>query len=229
VSAPGVEPTYGLTPRQREQIEKLLELLAGDALAPTTVVEPRAARARHIADSLCALSLDAFAHARSIADLGSGAGFPGIPLAIALPEASFWLLESSRRKCEFLTRACEAAGVTNAQAVWARAEEWREGLGRNDVVLARAVAPQAVVLEYAAPLLRVGGSVVDWRGKRDARDERAAEAAAGTLGLRAVELREVTPFAGASHRHLHVFRKVEETPAGFPRRAGIARKRPLGR
>jgi 16S rRNA (guanine527-N7)-methyltransferase len=112
--------------------------------------------------------------------------------------------------------------------VCSRAEEWREGVSRCDVVTARALAPQPVVLEYAAPLLRMGGTLVDWRGRRDEAAEEAAQRAAALLGLSRAEIRRVIPFEGASDHHLHVFVKTGETPARFPRRAGIARKRPLG-
>jgi 16S rRNA (guanine527-N7)-methyltransferase len=84
------------------------------------------------------------------------------------------------------------------------------------------------VLEYAAPLLRVGGSLVDWRGALGRLEEAAAARAAAELGLRRVDVRRVEPFAGARQHHLHVYLKLRETPARFPRRAGIARKRPLG-
>ena len=93
-------------------------------------------------------------------------------------------------------------------------------------MLARALADQAVVLEYAAPLLGLGGSLVDWRGRRAAAQERAAGAAAAELGLELVAFVKVDPFPAARDHHLHVFEKVTETPARFPRRAGIARKRP---
>jgi 16S rRNA (guanine527-N7)-methyltransferase len=92
----------------------------------------------------------------------------------------------------------------------------------------RALAAQAVVLEYAAPLLRLGGTLVDWRGKRVQGEEDASVAVAETLGLRRVEIRHVEPFEGATDRHLHVYVKADATPERFPRRAGIARKRPLG-
>jgi len=94
--------------------------------------------------------------------------------------------------------------------------------------VARALAPQTVVLEYAAPLLRNGGALVDWRGRRSAEAEAQADRAATVLGLRRQEIRRVAPFEGATDHHLHVFTKVHETPPRFPRRAGIARKRPLG-
>jgi len=206
----------------------VLALLESDEHAPTTLRTREQAARTHVADSLAALSIEAITAAQRIADLGSGAGFPGLALAVALPAAEVSLVESQRRRCEFLERACTAAAIANARVVWARAEEWREGISRNDVVSARALAPQAVVLEYAAPLLRLGGAVVDWRGRRDPAGEAAADLAAAELGLRREAVHRVPAFAGASEHHLHVFVKAQETPERFPRRAGIARKRPLG-
>jgi len=206
----------------------VLATLETDEHAPTAVRAPEQAARTHIADSLVALELDAVGTAAHIADLGSGAGFPGLALAVALPAAAVSLIESQRRKCEFLERLCEAAEVENAQVVCSRAEGWREGMLRCDVVVARALAPQPVVLEYAAPLLRMGGTLVDWRGRREPAAEDASERAAALLGLERAEIRSVIPFEGATDRHLHVFVKAGETPPRFPRRAGIARKRPLG-
>lgn len=218
---------FHLDVRQRSQLEALLSMLsAGDA--PTTVRKPELAVDVHLADSLVALELEVVRQAVQIADLGSGAGFPGLPLAVALPSARLSLVESQRRKCSFLERALDCAGIENARVVCSRAEEWRDGLDMHDVVVARAVAAQAVVLEYAAPLLRLGGTLVDWRGRRNVEEERAAAQAAAELGLRLLEIRRVEPFVEARDHHLHLYAKVEPTPPRFPRRPGIARKRPLG-
>jgi 16S rRNA (guanine527-N7)-methyltransferase len=219
---------YGLTDRQEAQLSALLACLAEDPLAPTTVRDPEAAVAVHLADSLVALELDAVAVAGTIADLGAGAGFPALALAVALPGSEVALVESQARKCAFMERVCGAAGVANARTVCARAEVWTEGVGVNDVVVARALAAQPVVLEYAAPLLRMGGTLVDWRGRRDAEEEAAAVVAARELGLRLTEVRRVEPYAGVRDHHLHVYVKEGETPPRFPRRVGMARKRPLG-
>ncbi len=217
-----------LSPSQLAQLGVLLQKLEADEHAPTTVREAGQAARVHVADSLSALDIDVFATAERIADLGSGVGFPGLALAVALPAAEFGLIDSQRRKCDFLEQMCAAAAIANARVVWSRVEEWSAGTGRNDVVVARALAPQPVVLEYAAPLLRVGGTLVDWRGRRLADEERAADVAAQALGMRRLEIRRVTPFEQATDRHLHVFTKTHETPSRFPRRPGIARKRPLG-
>jgi 16S rRNA (guanine527-N7)-methyltransferase len=217
-----------LSEAQQRRLGRVLELIAADEHAPTAIRGPEQAVELHIADSLVALELAQVAAAGAIADLGSGAGFPGVALAVALPQTSVSLVESRQRRCRFLERVCREAAIENATVVCARAEEWREGACRNDVVVARALAAQPVVLEYAAPLLRVGGVLVDWRGRRAAAEEEQASRAGAVLGMRRVEVRAVRPFAGARDRHLHVFVKEHPTPPRFPRRAGMARKRPLG-
>jgi 16S rRNA (guanine527-N7)-methyltransferase len=203
----------------------LLELVRDDPTAPTTVTDPAAGVAAHVADSLDGLVVDEVRAAGHIADLGSGAGFPGIPLAIALPQARVALVESLSRKCAFLERAIAAAGAANATVACARAEEWA---GREtDVVTVRAVAPLAVLVEYAAPLLRVGGTLVAWKGQPTADEVRCGDAAAAVVGLERAEAIVLPARPGADRRTLYVYSKVRETPARFPRRAGMARKRPL--
>ncbi|HEV3318405.1 MAG TPA: 16S rRNA (guanine(527)-N(7))-methyltransferase RsmG [Solirubrobacteraceae bacterium] len=224
----GLTAAHSLSQMQVSQLRALLHLIESDEHAPTAVRGAERAVDIHIADSLTALDLDRVRSAPSIADLGSGSGFPGLAIAVALPDAEVALIESQRRKCDFLERACAHAKIENALVVWTRVEEWSEGLGRNDVVVARALAAQPVVLEYAAPLLRMGGSLVDWRGRRDPAQETEAVCAAEQLGMRMLEIRHTEPYRGARDHHLHVFEKVAETASRFPRRAGVARKRPLG-
>jgi 16S rRNA (guanine527-N7)-methyltransferase len=219
---------YGLPAAAGSQLTALLAALTGDPYAPTTVRDPATAIRDHLADSLVALELPAVREATAVGDLGAGAGLPGLPLAIALPGATVALVESNGRKSAFVRQAAEACGLFNVRVVHARAEEWEAGLGQCDLVTARALAPLAVVAEYAAPLLAVGGALVAWRGRRDPEDEAAALRAADELGLEAQVPLAVTPYPGARHRHLHVLVKTGQTPARFPRRAGMARKRPLG-
>jgi 16S rRNA (guanine527-N7)-methyltransferase len=212
----------------RGRLAALLAVVADDPVAPTSVREPARAVDVHLADSLVALDLAPVAAATSIADLGAGAGFPGLALAAARPEARVSAVESSRRKCAFLERAAHAAALPNARVVCTRAEEWRDGAESCDLVTARALAPLSVVVEYAAPLLAMGGALVAWKGRRDAVEEAQGSASAALLGLEAGDVVEVAPFAGAEHRHLHVFHKAAATPPGYPRRPGAASKRPLG-
>jgi 16S rRNA (guanine527-N7)-methyltransferase len=183
----------------------------------------------HVADSLSGLAVEGLREADTIADLGSGAGFPGLPLALALPAARVDLVEASARKCELIARLASAAGASNARALALRAEQLGagEGQGAYAVVTARALAPLAVLVEYAAPLLRPEGALVAWKGARSAEEEAAGERAGAAVGLEAAEVITVAPFAHARARHLHVFAKTAPTPARFPRRPGVARKRPL--
>ena len=216
--------SYGLTAPAPQQLEALLALLTEDQLAPTTI-DAAHALDDHLADSLVALELEPVRAATTIADLGSGAGLPGLPLAIALPEAEMHLVESSKRKCEFLDRAVRTCELGNVDVVHARIEEWAASV---DLVTARALAPLEVVVEYAAPLLRIGGTLIVWRGQREPDREAAAEKAAEIVGIAVGEIFAVRPYPAARNRHLHLMSKVMETPARFPRRPGIAMKRPLG-
>lgn len=212
------------------KLDRLLQALAAEPDPPTTVTDPIRAADEHLADSLSALDVAAARQARRIADLGAGAGFPGLALAAALPAAEVDLVEATQRKCEVIDRLLEWAGIGNARAVWSRAEDWARGEGAAvyDLVTARALASLPVLCEYAAPLLLPGGALVCWKGRRDETDEHAGDAAAAQLGLARGEVRVAKPFEAAHSRHLHVFVKTGETPERFPRRAGVASRRPLG-
>jgi 16S rRNA (guanine527-N7)-methyltransferase len=212
---------HALVGEQVGRLAELLELLA-DPHAPTAVHDPARAVDVHFADSLVAVDLRPVRSARSIADLGSGAGLPGLPLAIALPAAHVTLVESVERKAAFLRRAIEHLGLANVDVVTARAEAWPAGIGAHDLVVARALAAAPVVLEYAAPLLALGGRLVDWRAGAP-----AGRGVASQLGLDLRELRPVAPYPEARDLRLDVYEKVAPTPARFPRRPGAARKSPL--
>jgi 16S rRNA (guanine527-N7)-methyltransferase len=219
---------YALPETAIESLRSMLALQAVDPTASTTVREPDAAADRHVADSLVALEIPAVGAARRVADLGSGAGWPGLALAAALPGADVALVESASRHCRYLERAVEAGALGNVAVVHARAEDWRAGLGAHDLVTARALAALPVLCEYAAPLLAKGGALVAWKGAVDRSEAAAGQAAAAQLGLEPAEVRAVEPYPTAEGRTLHVFVKVAPTPERFPRRPGMAVKRPLG-
>ena len=206
----------------------LLEILASDPQAPSAVTDRDAAIDRHVADSLSALALPAVRDARAIADIGSGAGLPGLALAIALPDAQVALVESVAKRCAFLERARRATASDNATVVCVRAESWAEGIGAHDVVTARAVGPLALLCEYAAPLLADGGTLVAWKGAAAAAERAAGDRAAAELGLEPAGAIRTRPYPGSADHRLYAYVKTAETPARFPRRPGIARKRPLG-
>jgi len=218
---------FGLGPEATAALERLLDLLERDPTAPTTVRARPETLDVHVADSLSGLELDAVRSARRVADLGAGAGFPGLVLAAALPDAHVALVESVGRKCEWLQRAVDAMALANAEVVNARAEGWPAGIGAHDLVTARALAPLNALVEYAAPLLTEAGRLVAWKGRRDPAEEADGAAAAERLGMELGEVRRVQPFREARDRHLYLYLKVGPTPNGYPRRPGMARKRPL--
>jgi 16S rRNA (guanine527-N7)-methyltransferase len=216
--------------RAAEHLERLISALAAEPDAPTTVRESAEVLDVHIADSLAGLSVPGVRSASRIADIGAGAGFPGLVLAAALPHAQVDLIESTRRKCDVIDGLAAAAELsTRARAVPVRAEEWAGGAGRGayDAVTARALAALPVILEYAAPLLRIGGDAVAWKGARSMAEEEAGDRAAAELGLVLAGISAVEPYAGSLSRHLYVYSKVNETPVRYPRRPGAARKKPI--
>lgn len=179
----------------------------------------------HVVDSLSGLLVPQVDHAPGLVDLGSGGGFPGLALAAMLPDVPVTLVESEGRKADWLRRA--SAPFPNVRVVADRSETLalaeRE---EHPLVTARAVGALPVVMELAAPLLRDDGWLVAWRGRRDADEAGAVEAAASELGLQGTPDIDVTPIPGVS-RHFSVWRKVADTPSKYPRRPGIAAKRPI--
>lgn len=218
---------YALSPAAVGALERLLEALTAQPSAPTAVRDPARAVDTHVADALVALDVAPVRAARRIADLGAGAGLPGLVLAAALPEADVSLVESNRRKCEFIACAASQMRLGNVAVVADRAESWRAGIGVHDLVTARALAPLPVLVEYAAPLLAPGGALLAWKGRRSEDEEADGIAAAAATGLELAEVRAVRPWDGAERLHLHLYLKVGDTPSRFPRRPGMASKRPL--
>jgi 16S rRNA (guanine527-N7)-methyltransferase len=215
---------------QRATIARVLELLETERASVSSVTEPDRAWRVHVADSLTGLEFPQLAKATTIADIGSGAGFPGLVLAVALPGAQVDLIESVGRKCDFIERAIGTAGIANARVINARSEELAAEQGREsyDAVTARAVGRLSTLAELASPLLEAGGSLVAWKGRRDPDEEFQLSRAAQKLAMQPERILHVGPFAGSDHRHLHLIRKSGPTPANLPRRPGIAKKRPYG-
>jgi 16S rRNA (guanine527-N7)-methyltransferase len=223
------DPSSSLDPAAREALSKVLELLAAERASVSSVVDQRAWKV-HVGDSLTGLEVPELAAASRIADVGAGAGFPGLALAVALPQAQVDLIESIGRKCEFMRRAIEAAGIGNATVLDSRSEDWASAGGRDayDVVTARAVGRLSTLAELASPLLKPNGVLIAWKGKRDPDEEQQLANAAESLAMRPEQVLDVGDRAGSKHRHLHVIRKTGPTPSNLPRRPGIAKKRPKG-
>jgi 16S rRNA (guanine527-N7)-methyltransferase len=211
-------------------LETVLELLAAERASVSSVTDQRAWKV-HVEDSLTGLEVAELSQASRIADLGSGAGFPGLVLAVALPQARVDLIDSIGKKTAFIASAAEAAGIPNASSINARSEDLaREEAAREsyDVVTARAVGRLSTLAELASPLLREGGVLVAWKGKRDEEEEEQMNRAAEQLSMRPEQILDVGHRAGSEHRHLHVMRKSGPTPDDLPRRPGMAKKRPRG-
>jgi 16S rRNA (guanine527-N7)-methyltransferase len=209
----------------------VLEALAREPLPHTTVSDPEQAVDIHVADSLSGLEVAELRNASSIADIGAGAGFPGLVLAVALPRARVDMIESVSRKCAVIDRLTHAAGLDNeiVRAMPMRAEERAAWGGREsyDVVTARAVGALPILVEYASPLLAVGGVFVAWKGALDPDEQARGAKAAVEVGLQPEAVVEVKPWPESRDRNLVVYRKVSPVPERFPRRPGMAAKRPL--
>jgi len=184
----------------------------------------------HFLDSLSLLDLDVVREAKSLVDVGAGAGLPSLVLALALPKASVTALESQQKKCTYIVQAAEALGLRNVVVRCERAEEYGRKAGReaHDVAVSRAVGILPVVAEYSIPLLVLGGTMVAMKGAISNQERIQAEKALGILGAEMLPPLRLTPFRGAENRWVYLARKVRVTPEKFPRRPGIPRKRPLG-
>lgn len=217
---------------EAEQIEKLVAfhrlLTEANARMNLTRVpdDPGEAIDRNYIDSLAPLSC--LRGAETCVDVGSGAGFPGVPLAIFLPDTHFVLMDSLSKRVGFLSDVIAALSL-NAEAVCLRAEEAGRGAYREafDAAVARAVAPLNVLCELMLPLVRVGGRVLALKGPGASAELEAAQTALETLGGRCLEVAEAR-VAGRNWAHtLAVLEKTAPTPEKYPRRVGIPEKRPL--
>lgn len=223
------DPTALLDPTGRAALERVLELLAVERASVSSVVDQRAWKV-HVADSLTGLRVEELRQASRIGDIGAGAGFPGLALAVALPDAQVDLIESVGRKCDFMTRAGAAAGIDNARVLNLRSEDWAKAEGREsyDIVTARAVGRLSTLAELASPLLKPNALLIAWKGKRDEDEEQQLERASTDLAMTPEQILDVGPEAGSQHRHLHLIRKTGPTPPALPRKPGLAKKRPKG-
>jgi 16S rRNA (guanine527-N7)-methyltransferase len=223
------DPAAALDAAARAKLETVLALLAEERASVSSVVDQRAWQV-HVVDSLTGLEVPELRKAKRIADVGAGAGFPGLVLAVALPDAQIDLVESLGRKCEFMRRAIETTGIGNAHVLNTRSEDLAAAEGRDayDAVTARAVGRLSTLAELASPLLEPNGVLVAWKGKRDEDEEHQLQNASGALAMSLEQTIDVGDRAGSEHRHLHVIRKTGPTPENLPRNPGIAKKRPKG-
>ncbi len=231
---------FSLTPEQVAQFERYYQELVAwnQRMNLTRITDYQEVQTKHFLDSLAGLPLiaeelgESVPPARSLkaVDVGTGAGFPGIPLKIAWPELALTLLDGTGKKVRFLRHVVEALGLSGVEVVQGRAEE----LGRRpphregyELVLARAVAPLNTLVEYLLPLTQVGGYVMAYKGPGVAQEFMAARKAIATLGGETVRFAPVkVPFL-AEERRILLIKKVRPTPPAYPRGQGLPRKKPL--
>ncbi len=188
----------------------------------------------HLVDALSCLLAGALRPSTSVIDIGTGAGLPGIPLAIAQPTLHITLLEATQKKARFLEHACSTLGLPNCQVLHARAEEAARAPTYREVFdfsTARGLAALPVVIEYCAPLVRPGGAILAMKSRLPEEELSMGIAASREMGVALREIRTVKYRASLpqKERRLVVFDKVRATSDKFPRKAGLAKKRPLGR
>jgi 16S rRNA (guanine527-N7)-methyltransferase len=196
------------------------DLLVAEPVSVTSVRDPGAAWELHVADALTALERVLRLAPARVVDVGSGGGSPGIPLALAAG-IDVTLLEASAAKCDFLRRTTASLGLA-CPVVHERSEQYGRAVGREafDLALARALAPPGAAAELCLPLVGVGGHVLLWTADTDAD---ALAGIAAEVGGTLAETVAVRP-----NRHLMLLAKTAPTPDRFPRRPGMATKRPLG-
>ncbi|MGM0499852.1 MAG: 16S rRNA (guanine(527)-N(7))-methyltransferase RsmG [Bacillota bacterium] len=196
----------------------------------STITEPEAVIKKHFLDSLVILNQLDFEQRKRWLDIGTGAGFPGMVLKLFLPGDSFYLLDSSSKKVNFLNQLIYKLDLTGIDATHGRAEdlaqleEWR---GSYDYVCSRAVASLNVLLEYAVPFLKIGGFAYLYKGPEYKEEIKAAENALNILGAEIKETIKLDVPGLKAERYLIVIEKTNLTNQKYPRRAGIPKKRPL--
>lgn len=221
-----------LTPEQVMQFNTYLHELTdwNTRINLTAIIEPPAVRVRHFLDSLSLIRTGLPLENKRMIDIGSGAGFPGIPLAIAFPTIRMTLLESTGKKIKFLDHIIQTLGLTNTRTLNARAEDAgriSHHRAHYDVVLARAVARLPGLVEYMLPLARVDGHCVAMKGSTAETEVKDAEGAIKILGGQFVRIESIElPDIDDAH-HLVMIEKVKPTPKQYPRQPGIPTRQPL--
>ena len=219
----------GLDTSRVETLERFSSLLLekNEVMNLTAITEPDAVAQLHLLDSAAILQFVGL-KGKKVVDVGTGAGFPGMPLAIARPDLKVTLLDSQRKRCDFLSAVCDELKLPNVTVLHARAEDGARGALREqmDVAVARAVAPLNVLAEYLLPYVRVGGRMLCWKGPAVREEMAAGERACKMLGGQAEGLYRL-PIEGREH-YVHSAIKISATARRYPRKSGTPSKDPLG-
>ena len=222
---------YSLSGQQLEQFSQYADLLleTSQSLNLTAITDPDEVAVKHMVDSLLVYDPQRF-HNHTIVDVGTGAGFPGLPLKIYDPGMRVTLIDSLQKRLNFLEQVVAKLGLGQVRCVHARAEDAGKDPAlreKFDVAVARAVAALPVLAEYCLPLVRVGGVFYAMKGSRYQEEVEAAHHAVEVLGGRITAVRPVRLPGLADQRAIITVEKVRPTPKQYPRKAGTAVKKPL--
>ena len=220
-------PALGLSADLAPKLEAFagLVLERNRVMSLTAITAPEEFAALHLLDSLAVLQIAGLTSGQGV-DVGTGAGFPGVPLAIALPEARITLLDSLGKRVDFLREACGALGLENTRCVHARAEEFGER-ERFDWAVSRAVAPLPMLCELSMPLVRVGGRFLAMKSVDTEEELNAAGRAVSLLGGRLEKPIDYVISGTDIPRRLVIMTKISETPKKYPRTFAKIKKNPL--
>lgn len=183
---------------------------------------------KHFVDSLLCCNFPEYINGESVVDMGTGAGFPGVPLAIVSPEKEFVLADSLKKRLKVIDELTASMGIDNVVTVHGRAEELAKNKAyreKFDVCVSRAVANMTVLAEYCLPFIRVGGYLLAYKGPDAEKESEDAKKALKILGGKISRIQSVN-LAGFDH-NIIVIEKIRETPAKFPRKAGTPAKEPI--
>ena len=227
--------SYGLplTEEQLSRFERYYELLIewNQKMNLTAITEPREVAVKHMIDSLSAWDDSLFSPEASLVDVGTGAGFPGIPLKILYPGLKLTLLDSLNKRIRYLQTVVEELGLTDVRCIHARAEEaarQKEYREQFDIAVSRAVARLPILAEYCLPFVKKGGIFAALKGMQYEQEAQEARKALGMLGGQLAAVHPVQLPGLEDKRAVIYVRKTGKTPAAYPRKAGTPEKNPLG-
>ena len=232
LAARAAEAGIPLTAEQIGQFSVYNEMLLdwNTRMNLTALTAPEDVAVKHIIDSLTAYDAALFDGAWTLIDVGTGAGLPGIPLAVYAPHLTVTLLDSLNKRVRFLTEVTAAMGLQNVRCIHARAEEaarTAEHRAAYDIAVSRAVARLPVLLEYTLPFVRVGGTLLALKGRAYAEEQKEARRAAEVLGGGRITARPVHLPGLDDVRAILTVTKERQTPAAYPRGGGAPTRRPL--